>query len=141
MTSVSSRNILPGWRTITELKERNLTADLDAELGTATNPGYICRPCFLNFEKYKKLQDTLLENMANAVSRMATHQATHGAQLSDHEYDGTLPTVTLSANRKRSRAGEGLELPSTKRPSLTHRSPTVRVSCSSKFCSRMDKRC
>ena len=57
MKSVSSRSVLPGWRMIAELKlkEKNLTADLDGELGTATNPGYMCRSCFTNYEKVQKV--------------------------------------------------------------------------------------
>ena len=107
-----------------KLAETNRVADLDAELGTSANPSYVhvCRSCFLNFERYKKLQDTLLTRMTTAVNRMTTLEAeSSGCSATD----GSTTPTRIRNLRKRSATGE--ELPTAKRTALAQHSPTVQV--------------
>ena len=72
LCSEASRSVLPIWEQILDEKMLEIGKEVDkqalvGEKGSKS-AGSICRACFRSFERYRKLQAGLLDNMEKAIA-------------------------------------------------------------------------
>lgn len=74
LRSDASSTVLPLWETILDTKLQELGKVADKQV--LKSGGFICRTCYRNFEKYRKLQESLLDSMGKAIAVMCSGSIT-----------------------------------------------------------------
>jgi hypothetical protein len=120
LCSEATRKVIPIWDEIIQIKLQELGQSINrAEiLGSLTSEkkGYICRKCFLAYERYQKLRKSLVDNAHKAVAFMSTTVST----------ESNTPT---QIGEKHPRCAEDNALgPSSKRPLLAAANPLKKTS-------------
>ena len=78
LCSDSSKEVRSAWEVTfsRKLDDCGKKANLEELVGSETNPEYVCRKCFADYEKLVRLQNQLLQKVEVAVSKMPAFSQT-----------------------------------------------------------------